>query len=938
MFIFHKVLPPNLGSQITKLSAQFDLPSSVTALQKNNFCLFSDQKNFNKQRVQYVFASSAGGSRKSSDESDCLHEPGERACSTLNFILTNIFRNNMFWINTIYLNNYRPTEPEIINLPDFLSDTQESISIICSKPCHLETDFTIVMHKFQQNLLLEMKNITFENSKISLWNVHMIFRDVQLVNSVVTDWQPTKGSFGELVLQFINTKMGNSKAERGPRFGLILNKTFSAAVVLMNSDFVNVSTEINVPHLMFEAMYTTMKHSTISLFIALFCFMSFEHVSFSNESIQHQDKVILNVASNQLYLTITHCIVQNSAGGFRITKQDSGLLKSRIHVFVHNCIFLNNRKFGSGAAIEFFFFAPEASKPEGVNTVQIKDSLFAQNKAQWLAVASSEGGAVSVFSMTPHDHCHVLHILIQSSIFTDNQAADGGGALYISDKCLKTTISNCSFQVTDPIFDSPKGIFIWSLSTISVDSSQFIRDVKLLSHPLLELEMLSDQAEILHLNIHVQCHRWAELTLESTFIEQQAKAITMRCTTCPASFYLPSDGQFIVSYTQNQTSVSVQGKMLYSSDLKCEPCPPGANCPGNDITAKPNFWGSNADHVITMHQCPADYCCTTNCTGHDQCSGHRTGVLCGSCVENYSLSMLSSECIDVETCKDHWLWPLVVLAVVLYLGWCTFKNDIFGIPTFIVKTLCKTCSSHSDDSDVYYIDKGYFGIVTYFIQVQAVLKVSASFQTERKIDNIFTQIESYIELGLNFELTYFSENTCALQGLTTTNKMMFKIFFLFGIFLLWNIIFVLWLLLTKLVATNEKLKKFKIKLILGLVEIIKYTYLGFTSIVFYSLTCTSVDGNAVWFYDGSVQCYSVWQTVMIIFCLVYILPYPFMVYLGVKLLSNEKISQKSFFLALYFPLPVMPYWLFLLWKQHSVRDSQEDSENPEMGLSIGKQF
>ncbi len=429
--------------------------------------------------------------------------------------------------------------------------------------------------------------------------------------------------------------------------------------------------------------------------------------------------------------------MQNSAGGFIITKQDSGLLDSWILVCFQNCTFHNNSKLGYGAVVEIEFFGPGVNRLEGINFVEIKDSGFTQNKANRMGVTSSKGGAINIFGRTAHDHCHMLHIHIETSIFRDNQAADGGGALYMSDNCLRTTMLNCSFQIADQIKESPKGVFIWSLSGISIDSSKFTRDVKQLSSSLLELEMLSDNAEITQLNMTVQCHKWSELTLENRFVEQQAKLIRMRCTTCPTSFYIPTDGQFSVSYFQNETSVSVQGTSD-SKDLSCILCPPGANCPGNDITSKPNFWGSNTVHVISMHQCPADYCCTANCTGYDQCSGHRIGVLCGSCEENYSLSMLSSECIDAKTCKDHWLWPLVICAVVMYMAWYTFKNDIFGIPVFVGKKLCKKSLTPSEDSDVYYVDKGYFGIVTYFIQVQAVIKLSISVESESKTDNIFS--------------------------------------------------------------------------------------------------------------------------------------------------------------------------------------------------------
>ncbi len=257
-------------------------------------------------------------------------------------------------------------------------------------------------------------------------------------------------------------------------------------------------------------------------------------------------------------------------------------------------------------------------------------------------------------------------------------------------------------MVTDQSYDSPKGVFVWSLSEISVDNTVFTRKLQESSPTLLELEMSSSQARIQQLNLSVHCHLWFNLTTNTKLIGKQVKEATIHCTSCPASFYILSDGHFSVSY-EPLTGVSVHGAQIDAKDLECTPCPPGANCPGNDLTAKPNFWGSNTGNLMTMYQCPADYCCTTNCTSYNQCSGHRTGVLCGSCEENYSLSMLSSECINVESCDSHWLWPLVVLAATLYMGWYTFKNDVFAFPAFIARKLCKRFSKASDESDVYYI-------------------------------------------------------------------------------------------------------------------------------------------------------------------------------------------------------------------------------------------
>ena len=75
-------------------------------------------------------------------------------------------------------------------------------------------------------------------------------------------------------------------------------------------------------------------------------------------------------------------------------------------------------------------------------------------------------------------------------------------------------------------------------------------------------------------------------------------------------------------------------------------------------------------HFITYKQCPSDYChpSTTSVyidfnNSHDsdaQCAVNRTGVLCGSCQPNLTLSLGSSHCIECP-----YLWPLVTVALLV---------------------------------------------------------------------------------------------------------------------------------------------------------------------------------------------------------------------------------------------------------------------------------
>ncbi len=437
----------------------------------------------------------------------------------------------------------------------------------------------------------------------------------------------------------------------------------------------------------------------------------------------------------------------------------------------------------------------------------------------------------------------------------------------------------------------------------------------------------------------MQCQPWSNLELRSQLILPRAKEIFASCTSCPAPLYVPSDGSFTVSYSSNKDNhiMLAQVSNINSSGLECTECPPGAECPGTDLTSKTNFWGYLTETGVEFQQCPAEYCCEeAPCSGYNKCSRNRAGTLCGACQEGYSLSMLSNNCIQNTKCHDHWPWVLTILAMVIYMLWYTFKNDVFAIPGLIAKKVCRKSSA---DDDVNYIDKGYFGIMIYFLQATTIMRLSIS-QEIRTINAVFSQLEAYIALGLNIEISFFSEEVCSIPDLTTTDKNMYKFLFLFGIYCTWCFFFV-GFDLTKCIFGKERVDRFhqfKIKLVLGLVEIVKYTYLGFTSIVFYSLTCVSITESeslfgesferSVWFYDGSVECFGTWQKAMILFGVLYGLPYPLMLYLGMKLIEKGKISRKSFFVGVFFPLFSLIFWSILAckdWKVGHGRDADPTS-------------
>ena len=251
----------------------------------------------------------------------------------------------------------------------------------------------------------------------------------------------------------------------------------------------------------------------------------------------------------------------------------------------------------------------------------------------------------------------------------------------------------------------------------------------------------------------------------------------------------------------------------------------GVNDTGYEVKAKPNYWGYKYNGQITFQQCPLGYCCTGSennpCTTYNTCLGKRNGTLCGTCEQGYSLSAMSNQCLPNIDCNASWLWPIGLIAAMGYMLWYTVKDDILNFPTKLIVIISKimrsSIQSHSEE-----IDKGYFGILTYFIQAALMMRLSIELDTASSLSGTMQNIEKYIGLVLNIEISYVSQNWCPFIGMTTFVKLSFKLIFLLAIYISWLVFFsILSISLIPKMCKSGNVNVMKLKFIKGIVEIIK---------------------------------------------------------------------------------------------------------------------
>ncbi len=394
-----------------------------------------------------------------------------------------------------------------------------------------------------------------------------------------------------------------------------------------------------------------------------------------------------------------------------------------------------------------------------------------------------------------------------------------------------------------------------------------------------------------------------------------------------------------------------------------------------------------------FQQCPAGYCCsgsTSNtCSVYNYCPGNRTGTLCGACQEGFSVSILTGTCTPDNKCGgDQWFWLVAILTAMAYALWYTLKDDIFAfffslislmmqifnrskskvndnpvrvmpsnkvdpsLPSFRVADDLSSIGRPNDSVNVDTlekentqddVDKGYFGIVTYYVQMAAVIMIQIEFNEVGTSQSFLDKLVSYIGRFLNLELTQMSFDVCPIIGLTTVGKYVYNLMFLFGIYLSWLGFFVFTFILAGILMKSEnytpmarRTKSFKLKLVRGVIEIIKYTFAGFCGIIFLSLVCVQIGESYVWFHDGTNVCLEKWQIIIVIFALFYALPFPSILFLGLKMLKQNKISPTIFVFSCLFPLPALVFMLIhtCVRKGIRVKETPALSEESQAIISV----
>ena len=622
-------------------------------------------------------------------------------------------------------------------------------------------------------------------------------------------------------------------------------------------------------------------------------------------------------------------------------------------------LFINSHFVGDGGGLQII---SEVRHSE----VKLLNCIFSNNSAvKGKGTMKGQGGGLYIRAQS-------LRLIMTDCTFADNRASDLGLGMYTTEG-VDTVLTNCTFQYSvDPNSPIQQSLFFVFGNILQFGGVFQVFNPKPESYvgPI-DVFYIAKGA---NLKIETYCPKWYNHVTEYTAVSTESQIIPdvkYKCIPCSDNYYTVFMESKTLSY-DGKENISLAEKLNRNKGTySCKECPYGALCTGNNVMPRPNYWGYWYESKLVFQQCPAGYCCSgsesSTCNVFDHCPGNRSGTLCGACKEGFSMSILTGACTPDNQCGgDQWFWLVALVMTMIYALWYTLKNDICSLAfstITIVKRICKQptskvikihvemeepsrerpsiqnsqlqdigrAGSHTSDkvdntqikevkvegqNDNDDVDKGYFSIVTYYVQMAAVIMIQIEFSDIDKSESFLDQMVNNIGRLLNIELTQMAFDVCPIVGLTTVRKYMYKLMFLVGIYVSWTGFFIIIMAMVAMLhkykiipSFQRNFESFRLKLIRGVIEIIKYTYAGFCSIIFMSLVCAQIGNKYVWWYDGTNICLENWQILIVIFAAFYAIPFPLALILGLKLLKQNKISPTIFICSCLCPLIAVYFML-----------------------------
>ncbi len=888
------------------------------------------------------------------DKEQCLDTSSTVHCKSLNYIWTYGHEIKCVMIKGLYSDQYDKS------LHQMGRDTSQ-LKIFCDD-CFIENCTLQLGCKPSKICEIDFTNVTIAESTLHLSNISLSFHDSTLINVTLTDLSDYLNE-NFIEIYFIKSRIMCSHEESKFKF----RQQSVLKFVLSKSELLSCKMELLVAGIIFSFNGSYLVQPDIYVKVTAYGYLGIPSFVSITESIFTNPSVNVQSSQHGIILDLTNPSINIDNTTFKavsleIYSEDYRFDQVFFYVGIRYSSFLDIHKSGKGGAL---LISPLSDVL--FSLAWISYCTFSANKVY--KTKNRLSGVGGGFYATT---AFKLHVLVDHCTFRENIAINTGMALF-TDNAVSLSIYNSTFQFTMKRYGVDMSPLVTAVGVVSHLDAFFVVNYPTLKVPYTQKLPFLFIEKANYIVIESECPQWYMHVSEYGIVPGSSEngsqigtleRFSYECIAC-------TQGRYTAAGSKNTFLFLSQGNIsqphLRRSHGVCLECPYGAVCSGNNVVPRSNYWGYWKDGALIFLRCPTHYCWSgTSEILHirfNSCDGHRAGVLCGGCEDSFSLSILSNKCISNTKCGNQLsFWLLSVFASFAYTLWYSFKDDILSFPLKCVKNckyptkigqetkqpnqsnktatvdaglkkessppnfhVGKEGNKFWEDFSTTNVSKGYFGIVAYFIQMSAAMSVHIEFHENEQKGTFLEFISRIVEHFVGIDLS--TMDMCPFIDLTTAQKYGHRLLFLLSLYISWYVLYIMVILAmlkskTRNGKCNHLISSLKLKLLQGMVDITKYTYTAFCSLVFTSVVCVPLGKNSVWWYDGKNVCLQSWQIGMIAFAIIHIIPFPFALFFGMKFLKRGKISALVFMMGCICPLLLVIYCI-LHAKLFSIKTDKE---------------
>ncbi len=432
--------------------------------------------------------------------------------------------------------------------------------------------------------------------------------------------------------------------------------------------------------------------------------------------------------------------------------------------------------------------------------------------------------------------------------------------------------------------------------------------------------------------------------------------LALQCMQCPENYYrfaLPS-----------LTFMEISELFDQNADGECYKCPSGGICNGHSVVSYPNYWGFVDKGRLKFVFCSEGFCCQLGaCITYNGCNEGREGDLCTSCQSDFQLSIVSNNCIQKEQCAEGWLYGIMAVSGLVYVGFLLAKVEVINVlhqiyfaamkckrqmiaqinkkrtskyaitvrpqgieldfqdpadnssqgPVSIGKSEIPFSPDVPEDFNEWRVPFDHteiFHILVFHLQDASLFQIRfpGMLTSALKLEKFKEKLISIVRLN---SLTFWNQFTCFPSGWTELNKILFET----SIILVMIFILFFSIALMKVLRIQPYIKS---RLMSSACRVFLLTFLfssqRLSSYALNFIVCEDLGPARYLFLDTTIECYQSRQILVFWYIGLFILPFWLVLFLGPGLLEYGKINVRSFILGLMFPGPFVIYYIWLVVK------------------------